>query len=187
MWKKILIGVSAVVVLLLVTVALQPAEFRCERSAKLPAPPSVVFAQVNNFQNWRAWSPWEPVDPGLTRTYDGPSSGVGSTYSWIGNAEVGEGRMTIIESRPSELIRIRLEFFKPFAATNLTEFTFKPEGDETLMTWTMTGTNGFCGKAMCMLMDMDQMVGSQFEQGLDNLKSVVAKAAASDSDSDEQP
>ena len=110
-------------------------EFRIERSATLAAPANAVFAQVNDFQNWRAWSPWERLDPALKRSYDGPASGTGAKYAWIGNRNVGEGRMTILDSRPGELVRIKLEFLRPFAATNTAEFRFEPADGGTAVTW----------------------------------------------------
>ena len=169
-----LIAVAAIVVVFLVIVALQPSDFRVVRSATMRAPAPAAFAQVNDFQNWRAWSPWEKVDPALKRSYEGPKAGTGSVYAWQGNKDVGEGRMTITESRPAELVRIKLEFVKPFAATNATEFTFKPAGaDGTAVTWTMTGRNNFLSKAMCLFVNMDRMVGGMFEQGLAQMKSVV--------------
>jgi hypothetical protein len=85
--------------------------------------------------------------------------------------------MTITESRPSELIRIKLDFTKPFEATNTTEFTFKPEGNQTTVTWSMFGTNNFIAKAFCLFMSMDKMVGGQFEKGLASMKSIVEVAA----------
>jgi hypothetical protein len=176
--KWILGGFAAVVVIFLIVVALQPSDFKVERSATMRAPAPAAFAQVNDFQNWRAWSPWEKIDPALKRQYEGPNAGNGAIYAWQGNGEVGEGRMTITESRPGELVRIRLEFFKPFAATNTAEFSFKPAaqgaGNETtLVTWTMTGQNNFLSRAICMFVDMDKMVGGMFEQGLAQMKSVV--------------
>jgi hypothetical protein len=179
MLKWSLIGVAAVIVGFIVIVALQPADFRIERSATMRAPAPAAYAQVNDFQNWRAWSPWEKIDPALKRSYDGPKAGAGAMYAWQGNKDVGEGRMTITESRPGELVRIKLEFFKPFAATNTAEFSFKPAvagGNEaTAVTWSMTGQNNFLSKAMCLFVDMDKMVGGMFEQGLSQMKSVVER------------
>ena len=182
MFKKILIGVAVVVLLLAIVVAMQPSEFRVTRSATIDAPPATAFAQVNNFHNWRAWSPWEKLDPDLKRTYEGPAEGKGADYSWVGNSDVGEGRMTITESRPSELVKIRLEFIKPMAAVSTTDFTFKPQGDQTLVTWDMTGHNGFISKAFCMFMNMDKMVGSDFEKGL-----AAMNVAAKEADKKEAP
>lgn len=173
MLKWILAAVAAVVVVFVVVVALQPSDFRVERSATMRAPASAAYAQVNDFQNWRAWSPWEKIDPALKRQYEGPRAGTGAVYAWQGNKDVGEGRMTITESRPGELVRIRLEFFEPLAATSTAEFSFKPAGDSTAVTWTMSGQNDFVSRAICLFLDMDKMVGGMFEQGLAQMKSVV--------------
>jgi len=177
MLKWILGGAAAVVVIFLIVVAMQPSDFRVERSATMRAPAPAAFAQVNDFQNWRGWSPWEKVDPALKRQYEGPKAGTGAIYAWQGNKDVGEGRMTITDSRPAELVRIKLEFFKPFAATNQAEFSFKPAGDSTTVTWTMTGQNNFLSKAICMFVNMDKMVGGMFEQGLTQMKTVVERSS----------
>jgi hypothetical protein len=177
MFKKIVLW--AVVILIVVVgvagavIYLQPAEYRVSRSATMSAPPDAVFAQVNDFHKWDAWSPWIKLDPDCKVTYDGPSLGTGAIFSWSGNDKVGEGRMTITESQPSERILIKLEFIRPFASHCTTEFTFKPQSEQTQVTWTMTGNNNFIGKAFCMVMDMDKMVGGDFEKGLANMKSVV--------------
>ena len=173
MIKKVLLAVVAIVVLFVVIIALQPAEFRVSRSRVIAAPATAVFEQINDFHNWQAWSPWAKRDPNMKESYDGARAGVGASYSWSGNHEVGEGRMTLIESRPSELIRIKLEFLKPFAATNTSEFTLKPEGDQTAVIWSMSGTNGFMAKAVGLVMNMDKLVGGDFEKGLEQLKSVT--------------
>ena len=176
MLKWTLAAVAAVIVVFLIVVALQPSDFKVERSATMRAPAPAAFAQVNDFQNWQAWSPWEKVDPALKRQYEGPKAGTGAVYAWQGNKDVGEGRMTIMESRPGELVRIKLEFFKPFAATNTAEFSFKPAGaDSTAVTWTMAGQNNFLSKAICLFVDMDRMVGGMFDQGLTQMKTVVER------------
>ncbi len=173
MLKLILICLAAVIAIFLVVAALQPADFRITRSATISAPPSAVFEQINDFQKWNAWSPWAKLDPNAKNTFTGPPAGVGASFTWSGNNEVGEGRMTITESKPGELVRMKLEFTKPFAATNLTEFTLKPEGNQTAVTWSMSGHNNFVSKAMCLIMNCDKMVGGKFEEGFANLKTVV--------------
>ncbi len=173
MLKKILIGIVLILAVLAIIVALQPSEYSVTRSATMAAAPETVFDQVNDLQKWRAWSPWEKLDPEMTRTFEGPTSGEGAIYSWVGNSDVGEGSMTIMESRPSELVRMKLEFREPMAGESDTAFTFKPDGDQTTVTWNMTGKNNFVGKAFCLFMNMDKMIGGQFEEGLANLKSVV--------------
>jgi hypothetical protein len=175
MLKWTLAAFAAVVVIFLIFVALQPTDFKVERSATLRAPAPAAFAQVNDFQNWQAWSPWEKIDPALKRQYEGPKAGTGAVYAWQGNPEVGEGRMTITESRPGELVRIRLEFFKPMAAVNTTEFRFRPAGEDTAVTWTMTGQNNYLSKMFCLFVDMDRMVGGMFDQGLSQMKTVLER------------
>jgi hypothetical protein len=161
------------ILLLVVFIAMQPGDFRVTRSADMSAAPATVFAQVNDFHNWNAWSPWAKLDPAMRQTYEGPAAGTGSIYTWNGNKNVGEGRMTITESRPSDLIRINLEFLRPFKANNAVEFSFKPDGNRTAVTWTMTGTKNFIFKAFGLFMSMDKMVGGDFEKGLASMKAVV--------------
>jgi uncharacterized protein YndB with AHSA1/START domain len=173
MIKKLLLGLVAIIVVFLVVAALQPSAFRVVRSATVAAPPAAVFEQINNLQNWNAWSPWAKLDPEAKNTFAGPPSGVGASFGWAGNSQVGEGKMTITESQPPERVVMRLEFVKPFAATSTTEFTLKPEGDKTSVTWSMAGQNNFVGKCMSLLMNCDKMVGGQFEQGFNNLRAIV--------------
>jgi hypothetical protein len=171
--KRALIGFAVIVALLAAVVAMQPADYRVTRSATLTAPPRDVFAQVNDFHNWEAWSPWAKLDPHAKATFEGPASGNGAKFAWSGNDKIGEGRQTIIESRPDELIRIKLEFERPFKDTCTSEFAFKPEDDKTVVTWSMLGHKNFIGKAVCLFMDMDKMLGGDFEKGLANMKAVV--------------
>jgi hypothetical protein len=179
MLVKILIALAVVVAGLVVVIALQPADFRVSRSATIAAPAPVVFAQVNDFHNWTAWSPWAKLDPAMKQTYEGAAAGPGAVYAWVGNREVGEGRMTIVESRPSDLIRVKLDFVKPFAGTSVAEFTFRPEGDRTAVTWTMTGEKNFVAKAIHLVMNMDRMIGDQFDRGLAAMKTVAEAAPRS--------
>lgn len=173
---KTLIGLAVIVVGGVAVVATRPSEFRVARTTTIAAPPPAVFAQVNDFHNWETWNPWAKIDPAMKQTYEGAPAGVGAIYTWAGNHEVGEGRMTLMESRPSDLIRIRLEFLKPLRGTSTAEFTFKPEGDHTIVTWSMDGQNNFIAKAIHLFMDMDKMVGGRFEMGLARMKSVVEAA-----------
>ncbi len=174
MIKKILLVLAIAAAAFCAVVSLQPSQFRIARSAVIPAPPAAVFAQVNDFHAWEAWSPWAKMDPDSKTVFEGPESGKGAVFKWSGNKDVGEGVMTITESRPYERILINLEFIKPFAGTNLTEFTFEPEGSGTRVTWTMSGENSFIGKAMSLVINCDKMVGEQFEKGLANITSAVS-------------
>lgn len=177
MLKKILIGFGALFALLLIVISLQPETFHVERSISMAAPPEAAFAQVNDFHAWSAWSPWEKLDPGMKRTHDGAPAGVGAKYAWVGNKDVGEGRMTVEKSEPGKLVSIKLEFLKPFEATNQATFTFEktPEGNKT--TWAMDGKNNFISKAMSLVMNMDKMIGPDFERGLASMKTIAETAA----------
>jgi Polyketide cyclase / dehydrase and lipid transport len=168
----------AIVVLFLIFVTLQSSQFIVQRSTTINAPADAVFEQVNDFHKWAAWSPWEEKDPDMKRTYEGPPAGVGTMYAWAGDKNVGEGRMTLTDSEPNRLIRIKLEFFKPFAGTNTAAFAFQPSGRETNVTWTMTGHKAFMVKLFCMFVSMDKMIGNDFEKGLAKLKDISERAPA---------
>lgn len=172
-YAYVLIGVAALVLLLVAVVSLRPAAFQVERSAVIAAPPAAVFDQVNDLRQWQVWSPWAKIDPTAKNTYDGPPAGVGAVMGWDGNKHVGAGKMTITESVPAESVRIQLEFFRPMACRNLTVFTFRPDAGGTRVTWTMTGRNGFLGKLFCLFMNLDKMVGGDFEKGLADIKGIV--------------
>ncbi len=173
MITSILLGLAVVVAAILVIAAFKPSTFRVARSITLQAAPAVPFAHVNELTKWQAWSPWEKVDPALRRTYEGPPAGVGAIYAWEGNNAVGSGRMTVVASRPAESIRFKLEFFKPMAGLCEAEFTFEPTAGGTTVTWAMTGANKYISKIFCLFMNMDKMIGGQFEKGLANLKSLT--------------
>lgn len=173
MLTNILIVVAVIIGGFVIIVAMRPNDFKVTRAALIGAPPDAVFPQVNNLHNWEAWSPWAKIDPNAKTTYEGPEAGVGAAFGWAGNAKVGEGRMTITESCPAELVRFRLDFVKPFKGTNVAEFTFKAEGQQTRVAWSMSGRNNFITKAVGLFMNCDKMVGGQFEKGLADLNSTV--------------
>jgi len=175
--KKILIAVVLLIAAFFVVVAMQPSDYRVSRSATMAAPVATVFPQVNELQKWDAWSPWAKLDPNAKSTFDGPPGGKGAVMGWAGNRQVGEGRMTITECRTNEFIQFHLEFFKPMAGTSTAEFTFKPEGNQTTVTWTMFGKNDLIGRIFCIFMSMDKMIGGQFDKGLASMKSIVEAPA----------
>lgn len=178
MRRKILIGIGVVIVGLIVVIATRPPTFHVERSTTIAAPPELAFAQVNDFHKWTAWSPWEKLDPSMQKTFEG-ASGSGATYAWKGNDKAGEGKMTIEQSDKNARIVIKLEFIKPFPATNTATFTFAPDGQGTKVTWSMDGNNNFMSKAFQLFMNMDKMVGGDFEKGLAGIKSVAEADAKS--------
>jgi uncharacterized protein YndB with AHSA1/START domain len=175
MLKKIGIVVLVMLVVLVAVVATRPDEFTVTRSRTIAAPPDAVFAQLSDFHRWQQWSPWERLDPAMKREFSGASAGKGAVYSWAGNDDVGEGRMTITEAQPAENVVIRLEFLEPMAMTSTTGFVLTPaKQGRTNVTWSMTGENNFISKGMSLFMNMDKMVGKDFEAGLARLDSVAA-------------
>jgi len=175
---NILLGVAALMAILLIVVAFRPAEFRVERSATIAAPAIELFEQVNDHRKFAVWNPFMKFDPNVKNTYSGPDSGVGAVCSWEGNNKIGAGSATIIESKPGELVRQRMDWLRPMKGTSTVEFTFKPAGEKTVVTWAMYGKNGFMGKLISLFMDCDKMCGPQFEQGLADLGKVVTAAPA---------
>jgi hypothetical protein len=183
--KKIGIGVLLLVVAVLVFIVTRPGNLHVERSAQINARPAVVFSIINDFQHWHEWSPFDKHDPNMKTTISTPSAGPGAVYTWSGNDEVGEGSMMLLESKPDELVSIDLEFTRPFAAKNQVKFKLTPVGDGTEVTWILDGKNNFIAKAMSVFMDMDAMLGKDFDEGLANLNA-VAQAESQPSDRGEK-
>lgn len=173
---KILIGLAVILVVFLVVVALQASTFRIERSASISAAPAEIFPQINDLRKAQTWNPWLKLDPAAKTTFEGAAAGVGASSTWAGNSQVGEGRQTITESRANEWVRSRLDFKKPFEGTSTAEFTLKPEGQQTVVTWSMWGEKNFISKAVCLFMNQDKMIGGSFEEGLASLKAIVEPA-----------
>ena len=177
MIAKILIGLAAVIAIFLIIVATRPADFRVERSASLAAAPEALFEHVNDHHKFLVWNPFLKLDPNAKITYSGPDAGVGAACAWDGNKEVGAGSCTIVESKPGELVRCRMDWKRPMEGMATVDFTFKPNGDKTVVTWAMYGQNGFMGKLVSLFIDCDKMCGPQFEKGLASLGEVATKSA----------
>ena len=162
---------------LLIYAATRPDHFRVVRSAVIPAPPEWCLRRSTTLQRWQDWSPWEGLDPDLKRNYSGPSAGVGAAYGWQGNKKAGEGRMEIVESVPAQTIVFKLDFLKPFEAHNRATFTLVPVEAGTQVTWAMDGPQNFIAKLMGAILNIDRMVGRDFEKGLARLSEMVKTAA----------
>jgi len=177
MLKRVLAVVVVVVLGLVGFVASRPSTFEIKRSVLINAPPDVVYAQVASFKSWNAWSPWDAMDPAMKRSYTGAEAGVGAQYAWEGNDQVGTGEMKITDAKPGEHLGLDLHFITPFEATNRTDFDFLKTAEGTSVTWLMSGKNNFGARAATLFMDMDKMVGGDFEKGLAGLKIASEKAA----------
>jgi hypothetical protein len=171
----IAIIVAILIAAILIYAATKPDTFVVQRMTSVQAPPEKIFPLINEFDNWISWSPYEKRDPALKRTRSGPRSGKGAVYEWDGNNNIGKGRMEIIDAPAPSKVVIKLDFFRPFEAHNTAEFTLQPQGDATNVTWAMQGPNRFIGKLMSVFINMDKMVGKDFETGLANMKAVAEK------------
>ncbi len=174
MIKTMLTVVVVVILAVLAYAATQPDSFRLERSISIKAPPEKVFAHLVDFKLWAAWSPWEKLDPGMKRTHSGAPSGKGAQYAWAGD-KAGAGSMELLEATPASKVHIKLDFTKPFEAHNLVDFTLKPQGDNTQVTWAMYGPSNYMTKLIHIFFSMDKLVGKDFESGLADLKAVSEK------------
>ena len=172
-----IIAVIVVVVIagILIYAATKPDSFRVQRTASIKAPPDKIFALINDFKAWPQWSPYEKKDPAMTRTYGVVTAGKGATYAWQGDKNVGQGSMEILEASPPRKVVIKLDFLKPFEAHNTAEFVLEPNGDTTSVTWAIRGPSSYMSKVMSTFINLDNMIGKDFEQGLANLKAAVEK------------
>ena len=172
----IIFGVLLVLILaLLGYAATKPDTFRVQRATTIKAPPEKIFALINDFHHWSRWSPWEKLDPAMKKTYSGTAAGKGAIYEWEGNKKAGQGRMEIMESTPSSKVLIKLDFLRPMRASNVTEITTASQADGMHVNWVMTGQSPFMFKVMTIFMNMDKLIGKDFEEGLSNLKALTEK------------
>ena len=173
----ITIAITAVILIaaLLGYAATRPDTFRVQRSKSIHAQPEEFFALINDFHRWSSWSPYEKRDPAMKRTYSGAEQGKGAIYEWEGNSEVGQGRMEITDTSDPSRVTIKLDFIKPFEGHNVAEFALAPQGGTTNVTWSMDGPTPYLGKLIGVFMNMDTMIGKDFETGLANLKTATEK------------
>lgn len=175
MLKETLIVIAVLVLGVLAFAATQPDTFSVQRSATINASPEKIHAVLNDFKRWPEWSPWEKLDPGMKRTHGGAPSGRGATYAWEGNSKVGAGRMEILDTAPGAKVSMKLDFIRPFEGHNTADFTLAPKAGATEVTWAMTGPTPFVSKLMQVFVNMDTMIGKDFEEGLANLKTLAEK------------
>jgi uncharacterized protein YndB with AHSA1/START domain len=178
MFAKILAVLVVLIGIFAGVAYVQPDTYDVSRSTTINAPPAVVFEQVNNLRKWESWSPWKELDPTQKITFAGPEAGKDAKMTWSGDAwKVGEGSMMISESQPNERVAFNLEFVKPMKGTSTAEFTFKSEGNQTLVTWNSKGQKDFLAKAMGLVFNCEKMMGDQFDKGLGDLKKLAEATA----------
>jgi uncharacterized protein YndB with AHSA1/START domain len=175
MFKKIAIGVVVLVLIVLGLALMQPDSFRVQRVATIKAPPEKIMPLISDFHNWPQWSPWEKLDPSMNRQYSGAPKDVGAVYAWYGNKDVGSGRMEITGMTPPNKVSINLVFLEPFESHCVTDFTLEGKGENTTVTWTMSGPSNFMTKLMGVFTSMDSMIGKDFEAGLASMKAAAEK------------
>jgi uncharacterized protein YndB with AHSA1/START domain len=175
----IAVALAIAIAVVLILAATKPDTFSVQRAITVRAPAEKVFPLINDFHQWGSWSPYENKDPAMKRSYGGASSGKGAVYGWEGNKNVGSGRMEILEAAAPSKIVIKLDFFAPFEGHNTAEFTMLPQGDatnvSTNVTWLMHGPAPFMNKMMQVFMNLDHMIGKDFEVGLANIKTISEK------------
>jgi len=178
MLEKILIGVAGVLVLFVAVVATRPSAYHVERKLEIAAPADLVFGVLNDLHQFAGvlvlfGSLWEKLDPNMQKIFEGPAAGVGQSYAWSGNKGVGKGKMTIEESVPGQKVGMKLEFVEPMESTATCVLTLAGTPTGSLVTWSMDGKHNFLGKAFGMFLDMDNMLGTDIEKGLAQLKTVA--------------
>ncbi len=177
MLKKIAAAGVVLVAAVLAFAATRPDAFRVERTATIQAPPEAVYALIHDFRRWNEWSPFEKLDPRMERTFGGAAAGRGATYAWSGNGQAGAGRMEIVGASP-ERVTVRMDFRKPMRITNTAEFILEPAAGGTRVTWAMHGPSPFLSKVIGVFVDMDRMLGREFEAGLASLGAEAERQAA---------
>jgi uncharacterized protein YndB with AHSA1/START domain len=176
---EVLVIIAVILVITVAAVlmfaATKSGTLRVQRSTGIKAPAETIFALIDDFHQWRNWSPYENKDPAMKRTYGGAERGKGAVYAWEGDKNVGSGRMEILEAAAPQKIVIKLDFFTPFEGHNTAEFTMLPQGDGTHVTWVMHGPARFLTRLIQVFMNLDNMIGRDFEVGLANLKTITEK------------
>lgn len=178
MFKKIIISLLVIVGLFLVYVALQPSDMHISRELLIKSAPEVIFPYINNSKKANDWMPWAEIDPQAKMNYSGPEEGVGSTSNWDSSGQMGTGQAVVVESVPNQVVKTELTYTKPMVMSQLSTISLLPSGEGTVVRWEVTGKNKFVGRLFCVFMNMDKVVGGQFEQGLSKLKAITEAPAA---------
>lgn len=168
-----LAAIVIVIALVVIAAALRPSEFRIARSLPMNATPARIFPYINNLHAFQEWNPYKDKDPKARNEFSGPEAGPGAVFHWTGDGNVGEGIMTIVSCAPDSRVNVDLEFLKPFPGHNAVEFSLSPQAVGTVVTWSMAGKYALFPKIVGLFINMDQMIGGDFEHGLSRLKKLV--------------
>ena len=171
--KVVGIIVAIIIVLAIILVVALPTKYNVERTITIDAPKNIVFNEVVKFENFVKWSPWSKLDPNMTYEITGSDGEVGAVYSWSGNDSVGTGSMTTV-AVTEDRIDQKLDFTSPWEAHDMTYYEFEDTPDGIKVIWGMDGTLARPMNLMGLFMSMEDMIGTNYEEGLENLKDQVA-------------
>ncbi|HEV2320826.1 MAG TPA: SRPBCC family protein [Gammaproteobacteria bacterium] len=143
------------------------------RGIRIQATAQAVFPFLNDLRLFGAWSPYEQLDPAARRRFSAVTRGTGAVYEWDGNHKLGSGRLEIIDSAPAKRVILELDFFRPFKANSLVEFSLRPVSGGTEVRWEMDGPRPFFVKLVSLFLDLDAIQGREFDKGLAALKAPV--------------
>lgn len=178
MFKKILIGLALLITAVMAYVAILPGDYRIARSVNIEAPVEVLFTYVNDLRKFQSWSPFAKADPSMNVVFEGPETGVGAAMAWEGDTgKSGQGRMTIVESTPN-LVRMSIEFQKPFNGASIADFTITPAAAGSTIEWATSGKSSYFPRLLDLFMNMDKMMGDLYQAGLMDLKNKAETEAA---------
>lgn len=172
--KFFLIALGVFIGIILILGLFVGKDYTVERSIVILKPKELILPELTNLKNVHDWSPWTEYDPNMKINFQGTDGTVGSFYTWEGNKKVGNGKQEIVLISDT-LVESKLIFYEPWESECRAYFKLQPEGNGYKTTWGMKGKNAYPMNVMCLFMNMDKMVGKEFEKGLSNLKEKVEK------------
>jgi len=173
MFLKIASFVGALLLGFATYVYFLPAEKTISREIVIQAPPESLFPMINHSKKMNDWMPWLESDPGVKMVFSGPDEGVGSKSEWDSPGKMGTGSAVVMESNLNQSVKTQLTYTKPIAMSQVAEVTLTPTQGGTKVTWSVECHNSFFFRLMGVLLNVDKMVGGEFEKGLNKLKLIA--------------
>jgi hypothetical protein len=173
--KVFLVIVLILVAIIIVGGMFLPKTYTVSRSINVGATDTTVYQNVADFNHFLKWNPWYKMEPSAKITITGAPAQVGHTYAWKDGKKTGAGEMKITEATPYTSVKTAMKFLEPFENSTQVQFNFAKLGDSTKVIWSMNGENNIVARWICLFMDMDAMVGKDFEAGLKSLKQLSEK------------